>query len=688
MTGLSPTVRRPVLACAAVLAIGLTAIADDAAVYVNTAPTLEGATTDLNIAGRPNTKQPFYVLVKNISKVRRTFVVELVSLDAGAAVLSKSEDIVLEENASGIAKFSPPAPPKKEEAKTPAEAKKEAAEAMKAEPPAGIPIKLAKLADDGTIGFGFKVRVSNKAPAGGLTVTVPDKLVTLTILNPSAYLEEPVVSLEGDVAKRGIRADVKSKSRIGMGRTREETFEPPVEVNFLFPPQLALKPADRRAGTYQRAITESGQLVTLRANLPAIKGTDSVRFNLTVDGFPRAYAYSLDPARPVRPTLAENRITADKEVAVRMFPADASPKSQALAAQVMSRPVTLKLYDLFTLPSKALRVRVEVDNEPPGSTLLLRVDRNPGRAFKLEDRPDPDEVIPLGFPKDQRVYLDLAGAGGSLVMANTVADHVATVDVSDLRGRHELQAALRYADPVKPMETKEARFSFNLVVDDTPPPPDDIRVGPFPKRHVKGKLLPVIVTASDPDSGIERVGVFVGKPTPEGKVPPDAAVVIAERTPLGWVAQVPVPVPPPPPPAPPPPAPPPKKEPFPPFDITVIAENGVGLSTAKVIRIELVEPPGGTIRLLVERGGRPQPGTPVTLRDVAGAEKGVGTTGDGTKGTEKGVVYFRNLPPGVYKMTALKEDSSLGLAGIAAAQIPDPPSDKPVEVVLPLAKRR
>src|SRR5262249_42857736 len=155
------------------------------------------------------------------------------------------------------------------------------------------------------------------------------------------------------------------------------------------------------------------------------------------------------------------------------------------------------------------------------------------------------------------------------------------------------------------------------------------------------------------------VTVVVGKPGPDGKFPPEAVTAEAVQTQLGWVAQVPLPTPAPPPPPPPgtPPAP---KAPVPPIDLTVIAENEVGLATPKVVRIELVEPRGATLEVHVERGGRPQPGAAVTLIDAEGKQKGAGVT------NAKGVILFENLPPGVYKTSAVKEDSSYGLSAFVA----------------------
>jgi len=665
------------LALVGLLGIALVSAAQDTATLTLTRDGTDRGKFD-SLELRPNTKQPFFVVVTNIAGQRTSYFVEIEGLKG--TPLKIRESITLEDKESKTIAFKPPPPPKKEEPpKTPAEAKKEAAAAAQPEPPAGVPVQFTNL-EGNERGFAFKVRVLKQ---DGTTLAAGERTVKITVQHPLRYMKEPDVTLEGAGRRRDLTALMATKSRKADDATAPEVdFVPPVNVRFAFPPQLGLKVSDLRAGSYERDLARSAQQVTMKAeNLPYLIAADvPVKFHFNVDRYPRAFTYTSNVRRDIATNSAANKETRDTKAAVRLFPIGTSPRIKALEPQIVSGTLTTPKF--ATLPTKELRFRVEVDNEAAGSTLVLRVARNGTRVRPATDL-DPDEVVDLGLPKETRVWLDPAGPDGAVVVANLLGDHTASVDVSALRGPHEVQGVLLEPNPTDPAgKPKETLMSMTVVVDDTPPPAEDIRIGTFPNRLVRGQPLPVVVSTSDPETEIVRVGVVLGKPGPDGKLPPDAPTTFAEPTPLGWVAQMPVPLPPPPPPAPPPPAPPPKKEPVPPFDITIVAENEVGLSTAKVIRIELVEPKGGTIEVKVERGGRPQGGTPVTLRDVAGAEKGVGTT------NEKGIVLFKNLPPGVYKMTALKEDSSLGLAGIASAQIQDPPEDKPVPVVLTLVKRR
>jgi hypothetical protein len=648
----------------------------------------EKAGPENSIETRPNIKQPFVVLVKNLTEQERTFTVELeIPADArtkGSKAVKMTSTVTLGAQKSTNVTFTAPPPPKKEEPpKTPAEAKKEAEAALKPEPPAGIPVPISIVGNRRE--FVFIVRVKNAMNESALGST-KERTVSITVQHPSRYLSEPDVTLQGTGSRRDLVAIVGAPPRKTDATPDlvEQDFEPSVDVRFEFPPQIGLKVANLPEGSYRRPISKTGQQVTLRAeNLP-YQGTPDVpvKYHFTVDGYPRAFNYSSNVRRAI--DLLDTAANKEKRLrtsAVRLYPVGTTTKIRTLEALVTSG--TDAVPRIATLPTTDLRFRVETDNEADNSSLQLRIARA-GKLVRPTVDLDPDEIIDLGLPKEQRVWLDPAGPDGALFVANTTADHVASVDVSALRGLHELQAVLVEPDPLGGGVPKETKTSYYVVVDETPPPADDIRIAPFPKRLERGKPLPVFVTASDPETFIDKVSVVVGRPGPDGKIiPPDALVVDAVETALGWVAQVPLPVPAPVPP-PPPGAPPVAKVPVPPIDITVVATNEVGLSTAKVVRIELVEPLGATLEISVLRGGRPQPDTPVVLIDGEGKQKGAGKT------DKKGVIVFTNLPPGVYKATALKEDSSYGLAGYAATTIPDPPPPptKPIPLIMDLRKRR
>lgn len=670
-----PPAPRTLLAAAGFLAVALAAPAADAKLTLSRTPDGKAPITAPIL--RPNSQLKLFVVVENTSDLdEKSF---RVTLDGPTGSgLSASKDIPVVKGKPVAVGFEPP-PPKKDA--PPPAPKKDADPAPKAEPPPGLPLP-AVLAD-GALRFQFTLKVWNLPKKD--TDTPQDELpVTVVVQNPSAYLDEPVVSRTGTARGKGVTAVVQaSKATAPKAGAEPPVLDlvPPVEVALVFPPQLGVKALELRAGTYSRKLFRTQQKVELSAtDLPLTRAADLVKFNLTVDGVPRAYVYTLDAVRALDAT-GENRILpdpSDKPV-VRLFPVSAAPRAQVLAARAVTGTLETPRYP--TLPSKDLRFRVEVDNAPPGSTLELRIDRTGNRKFA-----DPDETIPLGLPREVKVWVDAAGADGLWTVSNTVGDHVAGVDVSDLRGPHTFQALLR----VPKVEEKDfVRAEYTLVVDETPPPGEEIDFGGFPVRHTKGVPLPVYVSADDPESRVERVTVYLGKPGPDGKMPDDAPKFEAARQRYAgrlWLAQVQLP-----PPAPVPPADPkapPVLKPPAAVDVTAVAENGVGLTTTRVVRIQLVDPPLGTIRATVMRGSLVQPGVEVFLRDAEAKERGAAKTG--TKGKDLGVAEFTGLQPGTYHLFAGKPDASTGQIGSVRVQVPEPTTSPPkaVDVTLDLKKRR
>src|SRR5262249_36235957 len=198
---------RPYFVCAGLLSLATVALADEAEVII--AKKLDDnkpadIVPDLDV--RPNTKQPFFIFVKNISDVERTYVVDVIGPKGTS--LQASKRIALAAKDSKPIAFEPPPPPKKEEpAKTPAEAKKEAEDAAKAEPPTGVPLKPADLGK-GKLGFSFVIRVQKEDAMKALTSAMTDRKVTITILDPATYMTEPYVELQGSGGRRGLLANV------------------------------------------------------------------------------------------------------------------------------------------------------------------------------------------------------------------------------------------------------------------------------------------------------------------------------------------------------------------------------------------------------------------------------------------------------------------------------------------------
>ena len=95
-------------------------------------------------------------------------------------------------------------------------------------------------------------------------------------------------------------------------------------------------------------------------------------------------------------------------------------------------------------------------------------------------------------------------------------------------------------------------------------------------------------------------------------------------------------------------------------DVTVVVTNAVGLAAARVIEIQLLDPPTvGTITGMVTAGepGRGRASTTVILRDADGKEKGA------TRTNPRGQYEFVQVAPGTYTVTAAKSGSGAGTAG-------------------------
>src|SRR5262249_38658529 len=107
------------------------------------------------------------------------------------------------------------------------------------------------------------------------------------------------------------------------------------------------------------------------------------------------------------------------------------------------------------------------------------------------------------------------------------------------------------------------------------------------------------------------------------------------------------------------------------FEVSVQVTNGVGLTTDKTIRIELVDPGKeadpkggakyGSIAGTIKRGDTPQPGVAVALRDQKGEVKDV------TKTDGAGKYAFKDVLPGPYLVASARP--ALQLVGQAAVVV-------------------
>src|SRR5262249_53285870 len=119
------------------------------------------------------------------------------------------------------------------------------------------------------------------------------------------------------------------------------------------------------------------------------------------------------------------------------------------------------------------------------------------------------------------------------------------------------------------------------------------------RRLVPGKPLAVAVTASDPETKVDRVWVYQGTPAADGKFPESAPRAEAVLSPIGWVAELALT----------------GDLPAGRIRLTAVAENEVGLRTAKSGEVDISYQPTGALAATVERGGRALAGAEVTVRD-------------------------------------------------------------------------
>jgi hypothetical protein len=150
------------------------------------------------------------------------------------------------------------------------------------------------------------------------------------------------------------------------------------------------------------------------------------------------------------------------------------------------------------------------------------------------------------------------------------------------------------------------------------------------------------------------VNFFLGRPTDDGKMPPNVAKVEAKRSPTDadvWLAPIHWPA-----------------ERKGSIDLSVQFVNKLDVSTFAKGTVELVDfdpekTAPGTIEGLVAEGSRPQVGVQVELFDAKGNKVRE------TKTKEGGAFAFYNVPPGRYSVIASKPTSSSKLTGTSKIEL-------------------
>jgi hypothetical protein len=352
------------------------------------------------------------------------------------------------------------------------------------------------------------------------------------------------------------------------------------------------------------------------------------------------------------------QVQVDPTVAVRLFPA-------TVPARTVVRP----------LP--AFPVRVEVDNDRADDFLELWVEPVEAVVPGPNEKPEETarrvaarrEVVRFAGTREERVWVDTAGPAEGVLVTTKLRDWNAPIDLSAVRGRCKVTAVVYETGG-----TERARLDVPLGLLVVDQPPKFVAFEPVKPKLIKGRPLVVGASALD-TAGIASAVFFVGRPLPDGTLPPDAVKVEGEPVPDVpglWRAALP--------------APPKPGE----MTVGVVFTNSVGLATMRTQRVVLVDPPVplGTIRGVVMQGEQRQPRLVVTLRDAKGEVKGATSTDD------YGRFVFEKVPPGMHTVASAKKDSSYGYSGSTPTEVvpidpdkkPDPKAPPPPVVVISLTR--
>ena len=605
-----------------------------------------GATLDINV--RPNQANEFYLFAYNPEAIEKTYVVDLKGTDPAVKVAAQSKAITIPAESWVRVRLEKPAPAVPPVVVVPAAP-------PGAAPPTPEPVPPGTQLTQPDDKFQFTLRLLQED--GKPAVSKADKLpygrnVTVSVMRPNEYLAAPVGKISRGEGVSRVTLSVSPKFL-----KDEPAFTGAADVRLTFPAHFLARGTIVREGFYRRTLEVTSKADPKALPIATLVGAvenakDEVVVHVGADGFDRGFIYHPEPAAATK----DGNLIRDEKLRVRLYPAVGYATTAA------------------TQPIAGFPVRIETDNAPRGSRLEVWL-----RPAGTID-PNKTEVVRLGGPHEERVWLDPAGpTDQGLLVTNKLRDWVKPLDVAALRGRQEVIAVLTAPDG---KEEKSAPLA--LTVDASAP--DKVEFAPLPAKHVKGTPLPVKVSAVDTETRIVKAVFFLGKPTDDGKLPADAVkvdgvpwprpttalsrlvgfsryaesggVLAAGIAPASWVGEVPLP---------------PEKrgEAF----VGVQFTNDVGLVQMKTQRIVLVDPPiaAGSVVGFVKVGGVPQAGLTVALRAADGKELAT------TKTNEKGKFTFESVFPGAYTVASSKPSSSYPFAGSAPVQVAE--TDKPPEPV-------
>lgn len=555
----------------------------------------------VNLDLRPNVAQRIHLFARNPTGDTRDLTVRL--KDSTGKALAETIVKAVPNGQYARVRFKP-APPMPAPGATPMSPPMPA-------PPPGIELTASENPQTKKLEREFQVVVSY---VDNLKQTIEQKTsVLVDIRSPTDYVTVSGIRFAKDGKKSGLQLEL----------TTKEDFDPPCPVELRFPPQANLRAEALRGGDYLRILkskTPPSREDALRAdlsanNLPILPGAkESGTVSVSIDGVARAYIYK--PAFHVE-----------------------NPKGGVVPALDVPSIHILEVtrersgLPIMSLPKEQFPLRIETDRAPAGAAIELQLDRGTGVLSA-------DDIHVRTTTRQERVWVEPFGPDDAFLVTTRVNDWTIALDTRGMRGVYTLKAILKSPEGGRLVARAESTRTF--ILDDTAP--EEVSVDKLPEKHVRTVPLPVRIFAGDPESGISKVAVFLGKPGPDGKLPEGVALIEAQK-PAGeggpWLAQVPLPA---------------DKKGV--IDLSAVAANGVGLTTVQVQKVQLLDPPtGGTIKGAVTLGGKTQAGVKVILKDGEGKEKDFTTT------DAKGNYVLNNVLPGAYKVTAARPDAGVGTKG-------------------------
>jgi hypothetical protein len=428
----------------------------------------------------------------------------------------------------------------------------------------------------------------------------PEKTFSFSFLRPDEYVEvlPPTFGKDNELS-----VQVRTRPSFRGPDCPVELVVRPEAIRDMLPPAKAA--LEGKVGLRKPACNLFAELRTRGGGVPP-RG----RFSLTVDGWARAFVYDSDFTR-------EERRSPETEPHLRL---DVQPIGAA---------------------ADKLHVKVEADNirgweKVPLSVGLYRRGSEAPNVF--EERTGAREGI---------IRLLEPAGDGAIRLATVVRDWEFDLDIHSVVGTYVARATLN----VEPTALTDER---QVILDPTAPE-GILFSSPASNAKVQaGQKLPVAAVGVDPESGIEKVVFFVGKPTPDHKAPPNAVEVQAKLDGNAWKAELRIP----------------NDAAKGPLTLGVVFTNRAGRSQADALVVEVAEPakqekkPASIAGKVVEGGDpklgklvidgpgpRPQAGLKVELRTARGVI-------DTATTDEAGKYKFENLAPGSYTVTSTKGASN------------------------------